>query len=107
MSNEKPGGWTAGVEAIVYQACTSCGSIQYFQRSFCCGCGEADPVLKRAGGNGTVYATSLVTRAATPCGSPVSLSSPEGRSMASTAGADPGASRLARSLMSPIAAASQ
>ncbi len=66
MSNEKPGGWTAGVEAIVYQACTSCGSIQYFQRSFCCGCGEADPVLKRAGGNGTVYATSLVTRAATP-----------------------------------------
>ena len=58
--------WTMGAEAIVYQSCASCGSLQYFRRSFCCACGAADPVEKRARGEGTVYATSLVVRAATP-----------------------------------------
>ena len=58
--------WTTGVEAIVYQTCTPCGARQYFRRSFCVACGAPDPVEKRASGAGTVYATSLVCRAATP-----------------------------------------
>ena len=40
--------------------------MQYFRRSFCAACGAPDPVEKRASGAGTVYATSLVCRAATP-----------------------------------------
>ena len=58
--------WTKGAEAIVYQSCASCGKAQYFHRSFCAACGAPDPAEKRAGGAGTVYATSLVCRAATP-----------------------------------------
>jgi len=58
--------WTAGAEAIVYQSCAACGTRQYFRRSFCAVCGASDPVEKRASGEGTVYATSLVCRAATP-----------------------------------------
>ena len=40
--------------------------MQYFHRTFCAACGAPDPVEKRASGAGTVYATSLVCRAATP-----------------------------------------
>lgn len=58
--------WTTGAEAIVYQSCASCGSTQYFRRSFCRVCGAPDPIEKHASGEGTVYATSLVVRAATP-----------------------------------------
>ena len=58
--------WTKGAEAIVYQSCAACGGLQYFRRSFCAVCGTPDPVEKRASGEGTVYATSLVCRAATP-----------------------------------------
>jgi uncharacterized OB-fold protein len=58
--------WTTGAEAIVYQSCAACGAVQYFRRSFCAGCGAPDPVDKRASGEGIVYATSLVVRAATP-----------------------------------------
>ena len=58
--------WTAGADAIVYQSCTACGAPQYFRRSFCAGCGAPDPAEKHASGEGTVYATSLVCRAATP-----------------------------------------
>jgi uncharacterized OB-fold protein len=57
--------WTTGAEAIVYQSCAACGSVQYFRRSFCSACGAPDPVEKRASGEGTVYSTSLVCRAAT------------------------------------------
>src|SRR5690348_4132794 len=57
--------WTAGHEAILYQSCESCGTAQYFRRAFCAACGGADVVEKRASGEGTVYATSLVCRAAT------------------------------------------
>jgi uncharacterized OB-fold protein len=64
--SDKLADWTRGAEAIVYQSCGACGSLQYFQRSFCFACGAADPVEKRASGAGTVYATSLVCRAATP-----------------------------------------
>ena len=58
--------WTVGEHALVYQACGSCGGLQYFRRSFCCACGTSDLRDKRASGEGTVYATSLVCRAATP-----------------------------------------
>ena len=58
--------WTAGTEAIVYQCCAACGGQQYFRRGFCVICGAPDPVEKQASGEGTVYATSLVCRAATP-----------------------------------------
>jgi uncharacterized OB-fold protein len=68
MSSDKQqlADWTADTEAIVYQCCAACGRQQYFRRSFCVACGAPDPVEKRASGNGTVYATSLVCRAATP-----------------------------------------
>src|SRR5215218_11201368 len=58
--------WTKGGEGIVYQSCGACGKAQYFHRSFCAACGARDPVEKSASGNGTIYATSLVCRAATP-----------------------------------------
>lgn len=57
---------TTGVEAILYQSCAACGAVQYFRRGFCVTCGTPDPVNKRASGQGVVYATSLVVRAATP-----------------------------------------
>jgi uncharacterized OB-fold protein len=65
-NKEQMAGWTAGTEAIVYQSCAACGGLQYFRRSFCAVCGVPDPLEKRASGKGTVYATSLVCRAATP-----------------------------------------
>ena len=58
--------WTTGHEAIVYQSCAACGAQAYFRRSFCASCGAPDPLEKRASGAGTIYATSLVCRAATP-----------------------------------------
>jgi uncharacterized protein len=62
----KPADWTNGVEAILYQSCASCGKPQYFRRGFCAACGATELAEKRASGKGTVYATSIVTRAATP-----------------------------------------
>ena len=64
--NEKLADWTTGAEAIAYQSCTASGAQQYFHRLFCAACGAPDPVEKIARGAGTVYATSLVCRAATP-----------------------------------------
>jgi len=58
--------WTKGAEAITYQSCAACGTLQYFRRSFCVNCGAPDPEEKCASGQGRVYATSLVCRAATP-----------------------------------------
>ena len=66
MSGSKSGDWTTGEAAIVYQACAACSSVQYFHRRFCSTCGAPDPEDKRASGEGVVYATSLVVRAATP-----------------------------------------
>lgn len=64
--SERPADWTTGAEAIVYQCCAACGNLQYFHRSFCASCGAPDPEQRQASGAGTVYATSLVCRAATP-----------------------------------------
>jgi uncharacterized OB-fold protein len=58
--------WTTGHQAILYQSCAACGNVQYFRRGFCAACGGSDLVEKRASGEGRVYATSLVCRAATP-----------------------------------------
>jgi len=57
--------WTMGAETIIYQSCAACGATQYFRRSFCAACGAADPQDKRASGEGVVFATSQVARAAT------------------------------------------
>jgi uncharacterized OB-fold protein len=65
MSGGRLADWTTGAVAIVYQSCAACGSLQYFRRRFCCACGAPNPIEKRASGEGTVYATSLVCRAAT------------------------------------------
>jgi len=64
--SERLADWTRGAEAIVYQTCAACGKPQYFHRAFCAACGADDLSEHRASGAGTVYATSLVLRAATP-----------------------------------------
>jgi uncharacterized protein len=58
--------WTQGAEVIRYQACDACGRVQYFRRDFCAACGATELADKAASGEGTVYATTLVARAATP-----------------------------------------
>ena len=62
----KPADWISGHDAILYQSCAVCGKAQYFRRGFCAACGSSDLAEKRASGKGTVYATSVVMRAATP-----------------------------------------
>ena len=47
MSGSGIADWTSGDEAIVYQSCAACGSLQYFRRSFCATCGAPDPVELR------------------------------------------------------------
>ena len=62
----KPADWITGHEAILYQLCGGCHKPQYFRRGFCAACGSTELSEKRASGKGTVYATSVVMRAATP-----------------------------------------
>jgi uncharacterized OB-fold protein len=59
-------GWTEGADAILYQSCGVCRHVWYFRRAFCPSCGDASPQTHRVGGKGTVYAATLVRRAATP-----------------------------------------
>jgi uncharacterized OB-fold protein len=61
-----PSDWTTGAEAIRYQRCESCLAVQYFRRDFCAACGATTLTDECASGEGIVYATSLVCRAATP-----------------------------------------
>jgi uncharacterized OB-fold protein len=63
---QKPADWTQGVEAILYQSCLACGKAQYFRRGFCAACGSTELAERPASGKGTIYATSVVMRAATP-----------------------------------------
>lgn len=65
MSGARIDDWTTGAETIVYQSCAACGATQYFRRGFCASCGAPDPQGKSASGEGIVFATSLVSRAAT------------------------------------------
>jgi uncharacterized OB-fold protein len=58
--------WISGEAAIRYQSCAACGRVQYFRRGFCTACGATELAEQRASGEGTVYATSPVCRAATP-----------------------------------------
>src|SRR5450432_2390658 len=68
MSSNTPAiaDWTTGEEAIGYQRCVKCSSLQYFRRSFCAACGGSDLLAQQASGEGTVYAITQVARAATP-----------------------------------------
>jgi uncharacterized protein len=67
MTNATPlADWTEGAEAVLYQSCPSCRHVWYFRRAFCPSCGAKDLQTKRASGNGEVYATTIVRRAATP-----------------------------------------
>ena len=63
--SEAPADWTHGCEAILYQSCGACRRVQYFCRDFCAACGSTKVTTVRASGQGTIYATSLVCRAAT------------------------------------------
>jgi len=63
--SERPADWTGGEPAILYQRCDACAGIQYFRRGFCAACGSTGLSEMRASGEGIVYATSLVCRAAT------------------------------------------
>jgi uncharacterized OB-fold protein len=58
--------WTTGAERICYQRCESCRGVQYFRRGFCANCGATGLTEDQSSGEGTVYATVLVCRAATP-----------------------------------------
>ena len=62
----RPADWTTGVDAIRYQRCVRCDHLQYFRRDFCAACGATELAEEVASGEGTVYAVSLVCRAATP-----------------------------------------
>jgi uncharacterized OB-fold protein len=64
--SEKLADWTTDEAAILYQSCAACANSQYFRRGFCASCGATNLTDLRASGEGTVYATSLVCRAATP-----------------------------------------
>ena len=64
--SDRPADWTTGIEAILYQCCGNCRNVQYFRRGFCAACGATELAEQRASGEGTVYATSLVCRSATP-----------------------------------------
>ncbi|MGJ4909277.1 Zn-ribbon domain-containing OB-fold protein [Bradyrhizobium sp. HKCCYLRH2060] len=58
--------WTRGVAAIRFQRCACCAHLQYFRRDFCAACGSLALTDHAATGEGTIYAASLVCRAATP-----------------------------------------
>ena len=64
--SEKLADWTTGAEAIVYQACAACGACNISTAAFAAPAARRTRLRKRASGEGTVYATSLVCRAATP-----------------------------------------
>ncbi len=66
MSGTSTNDRTQGGDAVVYQHCARCGGVQYFQRSFCAACGAPEIETRTASGEGTVFAVSLVHRAATP-----------------------------------------
>jgi uncharacterized OB-fold protein len=55
--------WTSGAEALAYERCRACGTIQYFRRSFCRTCGSDEVESQIASGRGTLYAITRVTRA--------------------------------------------
>jgi uncharacterized OB-fold protein len=57
--------WTQGTQGIAYQACSACGGVWYFHRTFCPRCGNAAPHVQQASATGTVHAITLVTRAPT------------------------------------------
>ena len=65
MSASPVADWTTGTETIAYQTCKACSHVWYFRRGFCPACGSDDVAARQATGEGTVFAISIVTRAAT------------------------------------------
>ena len=63
MSESRPGDWTAGRAAILYEQCGDCGRLWYFPHSFCPHCGGRDISAREASGRGTVHAVTRVERA--------------------------------------------
>jgi uncharacterized OB-fold protein len=57
--------WTKGKQAIAHQTCGDCKHVWYFRRGFCPACGSDRISTQQASGEGTVFAISIVTRAAT------------------------------------------
>ncbi|NMV38105.1 Zn-ribbon domain-containing OB-fold protein [Ralstonia insidiosa] len=57
--------FTEGLEQGVlrFQSCTACGTPQTLTRYVCTRCGSRQLVWREAAGTGTVYATTMVSRA--------------------------------------------
>lgn len=58
--------WTAGVEAIRFERCPTCGACWYFARGRCPACGATEVDRLPSRGEGILRAVSTVTRAPTP-----------------------------------------
>jgi uncharacterized OB-fold protein len=55
--------WTSDAEALAYERCRACGTVQYLRRSFCPTCGSAEVEAQVASGRGILYAITRVARA--------------------------------------------
>lgn len=55
---------------LVVQRCTRCGHVQHYPRSFCTGCGVADPATIEASGAATIVSFTIVHRAPHPAFTP-------------------------------------
>lgn len=58
--------WTDGSEAILYEACGSCGHKTYLRRGFCPSCGSSPVEVRRSCGLGVIHAATTVVRAPSP-----------------------------------------
>jgi uncharacterized OB-fold protein len=65
MSVSPVADWTTGKQSIAFQVCGACRHVWYFRRGFCPDCGSDFVTTSQASGEGTVFAISIVTRAAT------------------------------------------
>ena len=63
MTDSRPGDWTTGRAAIVYEQCADCRCLWYFPRAFCPRCGSRHIAVHESSGRGTVHAATLVERA--------------------------------------------
>ncbi len=65
MSATPVADWTTGRETYRVSDVRRCNHVWYFRRGFCPACGSDDVAARQASGEGTVFAISIVTRAAT------------------------------------------
>ena len=66
MSGKGSADWTKGAEAIVYQSCDACGGCNISAAASALLAARRTRSRSAPAATGTVYATSLVCRAATP-----------------------------------------